>query len=173
MKRFLLTLYIIGIVIYIRDYLGFGFDPITLVILTILLPLTVIALNYVKLIENPEKQKAMLARHTVLLRDTEVARKAAGISAYNSVKRSYPIVISIVSLVIAGYALLRIIEKANRGMFFFGRFTFIFGVIQFATMVVILIVSCRKKEKLFVKANIRKNAYLYLNAIIGLMLIAK
>ncbi len=161
MRDFLLALFIIGIVIYIRDFLGRGFVPIKLVILTILLPLTIITLNYVKLIENPEKQKTMLARHTILLHDTEVARKAAGISAYNSVKRSYPIVISIVTLVIVGYALLRIIEKANRGMFVFSRLTFIFGIILITTMTIILIISLKKRIT-FLQRRILEKMLMYI-----------
>lgn len=160
MKQFLLASFIVGVVVFLLDCLGFNFNYTTIAMFMLLILVTMFTLMYVNLIENPEKLKERHARYTILFRNTEEAKLAAGNSSYNFAKISYPIII-IAVLGQIGTVISRIIKKVNAGTFAYGGFTFILGIILFTIMIIILIINLSKKELLITKENIRKNAYIF------------
>ncbi|MBT3318964.1 MAG: hypothetical protein HN948_04615 [Clostridia bacterium] len=164
MKKFLLATFIVGVVIYLLNFQGFNF--FIMVIFIVLLSITMFTLIYVNLLEDPEKQKARHARFRGISQNADNW-------SYNYAKKSLPVLIIFALLGFIYFFVSRMLEKVNGGLFAYARFTFIVGIILFVTMTTILTISLVKKKQPFASENIRRNAYMFLNVIVSLMLIAK
>ena len=173
MNKFLLTTAISGAVLVILASLRLPFN-ISIMYLFMALAFTVSSIMMdVNLIEDPDKAKAGITKsRSDFLYKTEGAKKRASEDFYMSAKRTYPVFTSIGTVIYLGLVISSLIRKANTGIAVF-TFTFILGILLFITIIILIIMGINKKERIFASENIRKYAYIYINMLISLLLVAR
>ncbi len=174
-NTFLLATFLLGVLFVVFGSIGFRFD---IIIVTMLLSLPFacffLFLMFIKLYENPEKEKArLISTQSSLFYKTDEAKERAGKFAYILLKKMYPISLVFISMGYMVSFILRIIEKVETGLPFYTKFSFMLGALLFLMMVIIIVIGIFKKERIFASENIRKYIYIYLNIILSFILIVK
>ena len=170
MKKLLFRTLIGGISIIVLTSLISGFD---IGIFTMCMVLAFIAFSligqYVSLFEDPDKAKENFTRNGFFKYRTEDGRRRDARFQYYFAKRTYPILIIIPSAVFIGFCVERLLKKESRDIHLF---TLVLGILLALAMIGIIAYNIHKKKPFFAKENIRNNAYVYLNILLSLMLIA-
>ena len=78
--------------------------------------------------------------------------------------------IIIPSAVFIGFCVDRLLKKESSDIHLF---TLVLGILLALSMIGIIAYNIHKKKPFFAKENIRNNAYVYLNLLLSLMLIAR
>lgn len=169
MKRLLFRTLIGGISIVILSSIGSAFD-IQIFTMFMLLAFIAFGLNlFVKLFEYPDKAKEELTTNPIFKYRTEEGRRQDAKFKYNYAKKTWPILIIIPSAVYIGLCIERLLKKDIADIH---PFTLILGILLAIAMIGIVAFNIHKKMPFFAKENIRNNAYIYLNILLSLMLIA-
>lgn len=170
MNKFLLSTFISGILIVILASFGYRFDIEIAYMFILLIPIIGGVRLNILLYEHPEQQEKGLDNNIFYNKYTESDKNAAAKLFYNRAKKTYPLLILIFSLIYISICTFKIINKDNEVNHYF---TFVAGIILSLLMIILTGLYIHQKKRFFAKENIRTYAYIFLNFLIGLMLIAR
>ena len=170
MKKLLFRTLIGGISIVILSSLISGFDIGMFDMLMFFSFIIFFSLNmFIKLFEDPEAAKENFTRNIFFKYRTEEGRRRDAKFQYNFAKKAYPIFIIMPSALFIGFCVERMLKKESSDIHLF---TLILGILLALAMIGIIAFNIYKKKRFFAKENIRNTAYVYLNLLLSLMLIA-
>ena len=176
MKKFLLFVFFGGDLIIIISLVQRGINVTIVSMLSLLLFSSVFIFMFIWVFENPKEAIDKLNERFIRgnFYRTEKARESAVHKHYNSARKHLPVMFGLLVLIYLSLFIARLVSVKKSGCFSCASFTFILGVIIIALMSIIILINkfvC--KEPFLDEKNIRRNAYIFLNILLSLLMIAR
>ena len=173
-NRVLFLTIICGIVLFVIKIFITKPDELAIKMLFLFLFSVACINGFIKITENFEKvikrQKAAMIKFVY---SSEEALTNAAKDRIKFSKIIMPILLAFLTIAFLIMFVIKLITKIKEGLLFYSEYTFIIGMVLFIFSVIIIILGIVKKERVFENYKIRKYAYVYLNILVSLMLIAK